>query len=83
MRGDKKKEKKQAVETRVQPLPAQREKPFFFAPVEQHVGLRVLHHRLVDLRHVLIVKLVPLAVDDVLAVGDVVATCVESGGQTR
>lgn len=75
-------EEKENGKMRAQAHAAEQEKSFFcffFAPVKQHVGLRVLHHRLVDFRHILVVKLVPLAVDDVLAVSDVVATCVESG----
>lgn len=50
-------------------------------PVEQHVGLCILHHRLMDFRYILIIKLIPLAVDDVLTVSYVVSTCVESGGR--
>ena len=50
-------------------------------PVEEDVGLGVLHHRLVDLSDILVIELVPLPVDDVLAVGDVVATCGGRGGR--
>lgn len=55
----------------------------FLLPVEQNVGLRVLHHCLVDLRHVLVIKLVPLAINDVLAVSYVVSTCSRDQRQRR
>lgn len=46
---------------------------FTCSPIEEHVSFGVLHHRLVHLSDVLVVKLVPLAVDHVLAVSYVVA----------
>lgn len=50
------------------------------APVEEDIGLGALHHRLVDLGDILVIELVPLPVDHVLAVGDVVAACGGRGG---
>lgn len=52
-------------------------------PIEEDVGLGVLHHRLMDLGDVLVVELIPLPVDDVLAVSDVVTTCGRRGGPSR
>lgn len=44
------------------------------SPVEQHVGLHVLYYRLMDLGDVLVIKFVPLPIDHILAVGNVVPT---------
>lgn len=43
-------------------------------PVKKDIGLCVLDNRLMDLRYILIIKLVPLAIDDVLTICNVVAT---------
>lgn len=45
------------------------------SPVKQDVGLGTLHHCLVDLRDILVIKLVPLTVYYILAVCNVVTTC--------
>lgn len=44
------------------------------SPVEEHIGLSILHHRLMDLRYILVIKLVPLTVNHVLTVRYVVTT---------
>lgn len=44
-------------------------------PVEQHVGLCILHHCLMDLCDILVIKLIPLAIDHILTVSYVVSTC--------
>ena len=44
------------------------------SPVEQDVGLCVLHHCFVHLSHILVIKLIPLTVNHILAVCYVVTT---------
>lgn len=44
-------------------------------PIEQNIGLCVLYNRLMDFCDVLVIKLVPLAVDHILTVSYVVSTC--------
>lgn len=50
-------------------------------PIEQHISLCILHDRLVDLCDILVVKLIPLAIDHILTVSYVVSTCsiIDSG----
>lgn len=44
------------------------------SPVEEHIGLSILHHRLMDLCYILVIKLIPLTVDHILTVRYVVTT---------
>lgn len=41
-------------------------------PVEEHIGLHILHHRLMDLGNVLIIEFIPLPIDHILTIGNVV-----------
>lgn len=49
---------------------------FDFSPVEQHVGFSVLHNCLMDLCDILVIKLIPLTVDHILTVSNVMSTCI-------
>lgn len=44
------------------------------SPVEQHVGLHILYHCLMDLGDILVIEFIPLPIDHVLTVGNVVPT---------
>lgn len=48
-------------------------------PIEEDIGLGILHHRFVDLGDILVIELIPLPIDHVLAVGNVVAACNRRG----
>lgn len=47
------------------------------SPVEQDVGFCILHHGLMNFGDILVIKLVPLAIDHVLTVGYVMPTCIK------
>lgn len=49
---------------------------FDFSPIEQHVGFSVLHNCLMDLCDILVIKLIPLTVDHILTVSNVMSTCI-------
>lgn len=44
------------------------------SPVEEHVGLHILYHCFMDLSDVLVIEFIPLPIDHVLTVGNIVPT---------
>lgn len=54
-----------------------------YLPVEQDIGLSILHHGLMDLCHILIIELIPLTVDHILTVSYIVPTCVGKEQQRK
>lgn len=49
---------------------------FDCSPIKQHIGFCVLHNCLMDLCDILVIKLIPLTVDDILTVSNVMSTCI-------
>lgn len=43
-------------------------------PVEEYVGLHILHHCLMDLSDILVIEFIPLPIDHILTIGNVVPT---------
>lgn len=48
-----------------------------YSPVEQDIGFCILYHGLMDFGDILVIKLVPLAIDHILAVGYIMPTCIK------